>query len=58
MSYDPQPEPTMPAITNVARGCEYAPELALFDATYAHVAFSSTEERAPPPNAVDVSLQV
>jgi hypothetical protein len=41
-------------LTNGTRRREYARELALFDVTYVHVAFSSTEERAPPPNAVDV----
>jgi hypothetical protein len=44
----------MPTIRNETRRREYARELALVDATYPHVAFSSTEERAPPPNAVDV----
>jgi hypothetical protein len=52
VAYDPQP----PTITNVTRGREYDHELALFDATYTHVAFSYTEARAPPPNAVDVSF--
>lgn len=54
VAYDPHPEPTMPTIRNETRRREYARELALVDATYPHVAFSSTEERAPPPNAVDV----
>jgi len=43
VAYDPQHEPTMPTMINVTRRREYARELALFDATYAHVAFSSTE---------------
>jgi hypothetical protein len=54
----PQPlTPPLPPVLEVTLGTrrrEYARELESFDATYAHVAFSSTEERAPPPNAVDV----
>ncbi|KAF8496817.1 hypothetical protein F5888DRAFT_366972 [Russula emetica] len=54
----PLPPPLLPVLegTNVTRRREFARELALFDATYAHVAFSSTEVRMPPPNSVDVSF--
>ena len=52
------PEPTMPTITNVTRRHERVHESALFDSTYAHLGFFSTEERAPlaAPNAMDVSF--
>jgi hypothetical protein len=56
VAYDPRPEPTMPTTSNGRRRREYSPELALFVAAYAHVAFSPTVRRAPPPNSVDVFI--